>query len=237
MTEAAAGDAGDKPAGDAAAGAAAGAAAAAGDKPAGDKPAGDAAAAAGEKPAGDKPSSQGKTGGESETLAGGKTAAAEPAKGAPDKYELVVPEGLETGDLEGVETTARQLNLTNEQAQAVADALPVQYDVQRAAFRTQLEAHPEVGGDHLQAAEENTSAVLDKFLPAGTPEGDALRRGLNVSGYGNWPPLVLLLHRIGKAMGEDGVVSGKAGGPKKETAPQQLYDHPSSKAADAVPAT
>jgi len=82
---------------------------------------------------------------------------------------------------------------------------------QHVQFRTQLEAHPEIGGAHLEAAQQNAVRALDRFLPATSPEGQQLRTAMNKSGYGDYAPLVVLLSRIGKAMAEDRPIGGGGG--------------------------
>jgi hypothetical protein len=142
---------------------------------------------------------------------------------APDTYTLTAPDGMDAEELKAFETFARERGLSNEQAAAALEALPDALASQVSRFRADVEKHPEVGGDKLQAAQANALKALDHFLPADTPEGKALRRGLDVSGYGNYAPLVVLLARIGKAMGEDGGVgsvkaASKTGGEKKDAA-------------------
>jgi hypothetical protein len=141
--------------------------------------------------------------------------------GPPDKYELTVPEdlsgdGFSEADFETFQAGAREQGLTNDDAQVVLDALPEQYGQQRARFLEITKAHPEIGGDKLEGVQQNARAVLDKFLPADTPEGKQLRDGLTLTGYGNWPPLIMLLNRIHAVIAEDpglgaGVVTAGAG--------------------------
>lgn len=150
---------------------------------------------------------------------------------APDKYELEVPDGFEN-QREDFEAMAKRQDLTNEQAQMVMNALPDQYAAQSTRFLEQTEAHPEIGGEKLEGAQLNARLVLDKFLPADSDEGRALRDGMDLTGYGNWPPLVLLLSRIGAHFAEDSppnfeparMGSGAAKDPVKT-----LYDNPTSK--------
>lgn len=187
--------AGAKPAADAGAGpGAAGAAAAAeAGKPGAAAAAGDAGAGNGEvKPGESKP---------------GDAAAA--AAGPPEKYSLTLPDGgpLATEDLPEFETAARAAGLTNEQAQAALKARAGELTAQSERFLTETKAHPEIGGANLEAAQQRARGVLDKFLPADSSEGKALRSALDKTGYGNWAPLVLALSRIGKAMAEDTAVT------------------------------
>ena len=124
---------------------------------------------------------------------------------APTVYALTVPEGgpLDAADLDSIAVQARAKGWTNDEAQAAATEYSDALKAQSTRFLTDTQAHTEVGGERLAASQEAARTVLDKFLPADSPEGQALRSGFNKTGYGNWAPLVLLLSRIGKAMAED----------------------------------
>lgn len=127
----------------------------------------------------------------------------------PDKYELALPQGspLDQSDIDALATLAKAKGWSQEQAQA-ALAEQHQYAIDTAARHlSTLQAHPEVGGAHLEAAQAAATRFLDRFLPANTSEGAELRAALNKSGYGNYTPLVVLFARAGKAMGEDRPIS------------------------------
>jgi hypothetical protein len=134
-----------------------------------------------------------------------ETPAPTPAPAVPATYELTLPEGgpLEQSDVDAFVATAKAKQWTNEQAQAALTEYAEGLTAQSGQFLTELQAHPEIGGTHLEQAQQHARRTLDKFLPATTLEGQALRTAMNKSGYGNYAPLVLLLARIGKAMGED----------------------------------
>ena len=172
-----------------------------------------------------KPDGAAKTGDEGATNADGAAKPEGDTPKAPDTYTLTAPDGMDAAELKTFEAFAKERNLSNEQAQTALDSLPDALASQVSRFRADAEKHPEIGGEKLQVAQADALRALDHFLPATEPEGVALRRGLDVSGYGNYAPLVLLLSRIGKAMGEDGgvgivksVESGKGSGEKKDAA-------------------
>lgn len=180
----------------------------AGDKPAGDKPAGDKPGGeGGDKPAGDKPAGE---------KPGDKPAGDKPADAAPDKYELKLPDGakdwLDKTDLTTIETIARANNWTNDQAQAALEQHADALAQQSAAFRTATEADPTYGGDNLEATQKLAKAALDRIRPAGTPRGDAFRKLLVKSGYGNNLEVVSMLADLGKLMAEDQPGAGGGGG-------------------------
>ncbi|ELW9486317.1 peptidase [Enterobacter hormaechei] len=175
-----------------------------GDKPQDDKP------ADGEKPA-DKPDDE-----------------EQKQEGAPEKYEFTAGEGVEldTEALKDFEPVARDLNLTNEQAQKLVDAYPkilagVQqrqaeaWQKQTEGWAETVKADKEIGGDKLTANLSAAQRALDQF---GTPE---LKEYLNATGLGNHPDLVKTFVKIGKAMSEDGMVTGKESG--QRSAAEVLY--------------
>lgn len=136
-------------------------------------------------------------------------------EGAPEKYEFKAGEGVEldTEALKDFEPVARDLNLTNEQAQKLVDAYPkilagVQqrqaeaWQKQTEGWAETVKADKEIGGDKLTANLSAAQRALEQF---GTPE---LKEYLNATGLGNHPDLVKTFVKIGKAMSEDGMVDG-----------------------------
>ncbi|ENI1096050.1 TPA: peptidase [Enterobacter hormaechei subsp. steigerwaltii] len=200
-------------------------------------PAADAPAPAGDtaKPEGDKP----QPGTEGDKPQGDKTADGDkPAdksedeeqkqEGAPEKYEFTAGEGVELDSeaLKDFEPVARDLNLTNEQAQKLVDAYPkilagVQqrqaeaWQKQTEGWAETVKADKEIGGDKLTANLSAAQRALDQF---GTPE---LKEYLNATGLGNHPDLVKTFVKIGKAMSEDGMVTGRESG--QRSAAEVLY--------------
>ncbi|HBR7581863.1 TPA: peptidase [Klebsiella pneumoniae] len=163
-----------------------------GDKPQDDKP------ADGEKPK-DKPAEEKE----------------QKQEGAPEKYEFQAGEGVEL-DVEALkdfEPVARELNLTNEQAQKLVDAYPkilagVQqrqaeaWQAQTEQWAADVKADKEIGGDKLTANLSAAQRALEQF-------GDQeLKEYLDSTGLGNHPALVKAFIKVGKAMSEDKVVTG-----------------------------
>lgn len=149
-------------------------------------------------------------------------------EGAPEKYEFTAGEGVEldTEALKDFEPVARDLNLTNEQAQKLVDAYPkilagVQqrqaeaWQAQTEQWAADVKADKEIGGDKLTANLSAAQRALDLF---GTPE---LKEYLNTTGLGNHPDLVKTFVKIGKAMSEDGMVDGSNQG--QRSAAEVLY--------------
>ena len=220
----------EQPAEGGAAPAASGAPETAGGNPAlaADAPAGDTAAQVDKKQPGaevDKPAEDGKQK-ESNKPEEGKD---QKPEGAPEKYEFKAGEGVELDQeaLKDFEPVARELNLTNEQAQKLVDAystkiLPLVQKQQMEAWQKTTEqwaadvkADKEIGGDKLTSSISTAQRALETF---GTPE---LKEYLNTTGLGNHPELVKAFVKIGKAMSEDGMVTGKEAG--QRSAAEVLY--------------
>lgn len=157
-----------------------------------------------------------------------KTEKEQKQEGAPEKYEFQAGEGVELDAeaLKDFEPVARELNLTNEQAQKLVDAYPkilagVQqrqadaWQAQTEEWAATVKADKEIGGDKLTANLGVAQRALDTF---GTP---ALKEYLNSTGLGNHPELVKAFVKVGKAMSEDGVVTGKESG--QRSAAEVLY--------------
>lgn len=149
-------------------------------------------------------------------------------EGAPEKYEFQAAEGVELDSeaLKDFEPVARDLNLTNEQAQKLVDAYPkilagVQQRQAEAWQQTteqwaaDVKADKEIGGGKLTSNLSAAQRALDQF---GTPE---LKEYLNTTGLGNHPDLVKTFVKIGKAMSEDGMVTG--GNDGQRSAAEVLY--------------
>lgn len=137
-------------------------------------------------------------------------------EGAPEKYEFKPAEGqeLDTAALEQFEPIARELNLTNEQAQKMVDLYGTKImpmvQKQQAEFwqktteqwAADVKADKEIGGDKLTANLSAAQRALEQF---GDPE---LKEYLDSTGLGNHPALVKAFIKVGKAMSEDKVVTG-----------------------------
>lgn len=149
--------------------------------------------------------------------------------GAPEKYYFKPAEGqeLDAAALEQFEPIARELNLTNEQAQKMVDLygtkiMPMVQQQQAEAWQKTTEqwaadvkADKEIGGDNLTG---NLSAAQRALAQFGTPE---LKEYLEGTGLGNHPELVKAFVKVGKAMSEDGMVTGKESG--QRSAAEVLY--------------
>jgi hypothetical protein len=158
---------------------------------------------------------------ETETATDDQKAEDKPADGSkdgaevPETYEFKFEDGLEVDPdtLTGLSETAKELGLTQEQAQKIADLGAKQSERWAGAQQTAMDnaekqwvadvkADEEIGGDKLNENLAVAKQALDKF---GTPE---LTSFLKESRLGNHPELIRLMNRVGKAIAEDSVVPG-----------------------------
>lgn len=164
--------------------------------------------------------------------AGSEDKEEEAADGPPEEYaDFAAPEGI-TLDPEALETfkpIAKELGLTQEQAQKLVDvqaqtAKRWQEAVQqhvvdtRLAWREAAQADKEIGGEkfveNLGVAKQGRDAFGD----------DELKSLLDETGIGDHPAVIRFFYKVGKANSEhDFVNSGK---PEKQ---KSFYDHPTSR--------
>jgi hypothetical protein len=148
---------------------------------------------------------------------------AEAAPVVPEKYDLKLSEGslLDPSVLGKIETYAKELKLTQEQATAVLaereEAVASFVEERKATWMKETQADKEIGGEGLKNNLELSSRVLERF---GSPE---LKAELDRSGYGNSPAVIRLLTRIGKAMSDDQLVSKGTQGAGRPPIEERLY--------------
>lgn len=148
----------------------------------------------------------------------------------PEKYEFKAPDGVTlepvaVGELEGI---AKELKLTQEEAQKLSDVGVKMAQRQAAAVETQVNswietsrADAEFGGDKLQTSLATGEKALKAF---GTPELGALLRDSRLA---NHPEVIRFMVRAGKAISEDRMVTGGAGPSTSPSASvaNSLYPH------------
>jgi len=136
--------------------------------------------------------------------------------GAPETYEdFTLPDGVEvdTKALEGFIPVAKQLNLTQTEAQALIDyeAKRVEeftssqensWDEMIKEWRTATPSDKEIGGPAFDQSLANAKKFINAY---GT---DELVEALNSTGMGNHPEVIRAFARAGKAMGEDNLAIG-----------------------------
>jgi hypothetical protein len=153
--------------------------------------------------------------------------------GAPETYtEFSIPDGVELDReaLDGFTPLAKDLNLTQTQAQKLVDLYAHQIDALQTAQTEKvanvrkgwvegIKADNEIGGTALNENVALAVKALDKY---GTPE---LRKALDESGLGDHPEMVRVFYRIGRAMAEDTIEGGQNTAPKgaQRSAAEILY--------------
>ena len=159
---------------------------------------------------------------------GGGPSAGQP----PASYTLKLPEGSVLGAefVERMSTHAKGAGLSQEAAQKHAEHVASEVmafqtakttefqELARKTWPAEIEADKEIGGANYKGTLTSVKRVSDRFL---TVEE---KKKMDESGWGNHPMLVRIFERIGKAMGEDGIiVPGGGSGAGEKTAAQKLY--------------
>ncbi|HGK3824325.1 TPA: peptidase [Klebsiella pneumoniae] len=153
---------------------------------------------------------------------------AEPS--VPEKYELTAPEGteLDSKAVELFEPVARELGLSNDQAQKLAGLWPqLQEQIQNRqaeSWGQQVEqwaadtkADKEIGGDKLTVSVGHAQKALDTFA------SKEFREFLDSTGLGNHPEMVRAFAKVGKLMSEDSFVTGQGNGSPKNDLVEAFY--------------
>jgi hypothetical protein len=144
----------------------------------------------------------------------------------PEAYELKMPEGVELDQAATTEFTAiaKELKLDQAAAQKLADIgakmAQRQADAHAQLVETwteQVKTDKEIGGDKLA---ENLGVARKAIDTFGSPELKAL---LNSTGLGNHPEVVKLAFKVGKAISEDGFVSGSPKGNTTNDPAKKLF--------------
>jgi hypothetical protein len=136
------------------------------------------------------------------------------AAGAPETYEFKPPEGRQFDNevVAKFSEVARELDLTNEEAQMILDKMGTTLSARQEANLKSIRdkwaeastSDKEFGGEKLPQNLAVAKKALDAF---GTEE---LRTLLNESGLGNHPEVIRFMVRAGKSISEDTIVTGAA---------------------------
>jgi len=206
------------------------------------KPDGAAGAADGQQ--GDASDEGGEGKGEGPRLTFGEGEAAAEILGAPEAYEIKAPEGMtfDKDAFEAVEPVLKDLNLSNEAAQAVVNAyaekiLPLMAERAKAegealgadmrrewAQQAEKEFDGKEGRPTLQEAKALSRQAFLKF-GVGGKEDDPFLQLLDDSGLGSHPVMVRTIAMIGRAVGEGTIETGGTGGAKPRLA-DRIYGQP-----------
>lgn len=148
----------------------------------------------------------------------------------PEKYELKLGENapLDASYLESFQSYAKDQKMTQEQAQklvereayAVSEYQKRQsqdFEQTQAQWIDTVKKDPEIGGEAFQKNIELAHRALKQF---GT---QTFIEQLESSGFGNHPELVRIFARIGKAFGEDTLVSTNTNSGGKKSYEEVFY--------------
>jgi hypothetical protein len=165
--------------------------------------------------------------------------------GAPEKYELTVPEELAaagmTFDAEAfaeVEPVLRDLNLSNDAAQALVGAyagkvLPLlekrageRWDTtgadMRRAWETEAKADPDIGGAKF---DETKALARSTFVRFGVKSDGPFLKLLEESGLGSHPDMLRFVSNVGRLTGEATADNG-SGGQQQARLADRVYGSP-----------
>jgi hypothetical protein len=143
----------------------------------------------------------------------------------PEKYDLKLPDQslVDPKRLADIEAEARASKMTQEQAQALVDRehkimseLVKSHQDRINGWMQESIADKEIGGPEINRNIELAKRLVDTF---GSP---LLKKQLEDSGMGQNPELLRLFVRLGKAYGEDRLVTGAKGVPVKKSSPADL---------------
>ncbi|CAB4165241.1 putative protease [uncultured Caudovirales phage] len=151
--------------------------------------------------------------------------------GAPEKYEaFTVPEGVTLDDAArtNLETFAKDLNLTQEQAQKLLDrdlaaaassseALQANFQSTVAQWVEAAKTDPVIGGAEFDKNLGVAKAGMDRFA---TDDMKALLRETN---FGNHPTVIKHFHALGKLLEQDKFVQGQKAPTGAKTLAERLY--------------
>lgn len=134
----------------------------------------------------------------------------------PAKYELKAPDGatIEPAQMEWVVAKARDLGLTNAQAQGLLNTMHAEVvQAREKAGQTEVEkrkawreAAQAKFGDNLRDVTATANRAIARF---GTPELDKL---LHDTGMGDHPELLSAFYEAGRRISPDKFVGGRQGG-------------------------
>lgn len=143
----------------------------------------------------------------------------------PEKYDLKLPDQspVDPQRLEAIAAEAKANKLTQEQAQALVERehkmmsdLVQSHQARVEGWLKESMADKEIGGPEINRNIELAKRLVDTF---GSP---ILKKQLEDSGMGQHPELLRLFVRLGKAYGEDRLVTGAKGVPVKKSSPADL---------------
>lgn len=153
------------------------------------------------------------------------------AESKPGEYtDFTLPDGVNMDEvgLEAFKPIAKELGLTQEQAQKlvtlqagigqkVAAAQDQAFKDMKSSWMNETKADKELGGAKYS---ENMEVALKAVRHFGSGKLNAF---LNETGLGEHPEMIRMMHRIGKAISEDTFVDGSGGGDAPKSHAEVLF--------------
>lgn len=152
------------------------------------------------------------------------------------KYEFKLPEGMKLDEAatkrlqDDAAAVFKDSKVSQEQAQAlfekhvaltqeaVSDTYQLWHDTQ-AAWKTEVKADKEIGGQNMDRNLGAISKLIDEF---GGKEAVEIKQALDFTGAGNNPAIIRLLHRLAAAATEGDHVAGSPSGQAGKSAERTL---------------
>lgn len=159
----------------------------------------------------------------------------------PEDYKLTLPEGITAEDplLVAFLDGAAKGNMDNDSVQAVITSLGPKLAEQMAApmkawttlneqWQTAVKADPVLGGANLDQTIATVAKAIDT-VSASPAEAQAVREALTMTGAGNNPAIVRLLHSMATRLVEKGAVTGNSPADSKSAAAMLYPTHNAAK--------
>ena len=162
------------------------------------------------------------------------------ASGAPEKYsDFKLPEGLELSPevVTEVSSLFKEMNLSQTQAQKLVDfhsktlsetAAAVSktnmdgWLAQKATWKTEIKADPEIGGK-LGEVKARIGALYTALGPENAQLVKDFKSAMDLTGAGDNPAFIKLFHKLAERLGEGSPVAGSTAKPKPGSAAQAMY--------------
>ena len=165
-----------------------------------------------------------------ESVEGGKSGGDSGESVVPEKYDIRTGENsfLNDADLERIGAEAKELGLSNEEAQDlvnIEDGVITRFrekqdnEVQsiRDGWAKSAEKDKEIGGDNFKENVALSKRVIDRF---GSKD---FQKALDETGFGNHPEVIRMFTRIGKLMSNDKMIHPKAKSSNSERTIEDIF--------------
>lgn len=144
------------------------------------------------------------------------------------KLELPKDAVIDESAIERISSYAKEKGLTKDQAQELvqfeneavkrfADSQKQAYEQQKESWKAKAIEDKEIGGEKFVENVALSNRVIKRFA------SEALIQELDKTGLGNYPELVRVFARIGKAMGEDRMVMSGSKAPSPKSMEEVFY--------------